>query len=545
MWWLYAVSALLLTRAPPAAGAACEGEPSDILLDLPDEDVYTCPQGYMPPPHQVLPSIASVYQQEISPQVCTDTAIAFTATIPNSGAHRPTWAKYGEYIYCPPQQWVHNLQHHGVAFLYHPCVHPKLKDAIASLARSSIAKHIITPLHTLSRDRPLALAAWCSTLEMSHINRTEIIGWLLDNVHFEQQYEEGSYHHLLIRPSVTATDESSIYLQVLHSRLKKRTVKQRWRRLVLPVTPDAHEPVDNVSHGVYTTLADPQTGEFANNRTSSSSVSATTNIHSSPDPVTPRPPVYVPQDADPESLKADIHSRELDGNHQAEMLELLANHSLPPFLNITLGLSGVTLSHSIRESTTQEVIHHYEKEQLINSEEMQHVDSPKSNQSEGSVSPILLPTPTPQHQSTSTDKQAVSPEKLSTDSEGQKPHCKCLQDTTLQLPAKAQRRLGAGQKKSAGVFVSTPRTEEAKWAAASLIFLFALLIFSVLYTQIYKKFRKGQSLYWTPGSHSEEKESVASIIKRRLVQGHSIRKKWIGRKKNPVLVYERLSDSSD
>ncbi|XP_073421568.1 tumor protein p53-inducible protein 13 isoform X2 [Dendrobates tinctorius] len=502
MWWLYAVSALLLTRAPPAAGAACEGEPSDILLDLPDEDVYTCPQGYMPPPHQVLPSIASVYQQEISPQVCTDTAIAFTATIPNSGAHRPTWAKYGEYIYCPPQQWVHNLQ-------------------------------------------PLALAAWCSTLEMSHINRTEIIGWLLDNVHFEQQYEEGSYHHLLIRPSVTATDESSIYLQVLHSRLKKRTVKQRWRRLVLPVTPDAHEPVDNVSHGVYTTLADPQTGEFANNRTSSSSVSATTNIHSSPDPVTPRPPVYVPQDADPESLKADIHSRELDGNHQAEMLELLANHSLPPFLNITLGLSGVTLSHSIRESTTQEVIHHYEKEQLINSEEMQHVDSPKSNQSEGSVSPILLPTPTPQHQSTSTDKQAVSPEKLSTDSEGQKPHCKCLQDTTLQLPAKAQRRLGAGQKKSAGVFVSTPRTEEAKWAAASLIFLFALLIFSVLYTQIYKKFRKGQSLYWTPGSHSEEKESVASIIKRRLVQGHSIRKKWIGRKKNPVLVYERLSDSSD
>ncbi|CAJ0932279.1 unnamed protein product [Ranitomeya imitator] len=51
-----------------------------------------------------------VRTQTISPQVCTDTAIVFTAAIPNSGAHRPTWAKYGEYIYCPPQQWVHNLQ---------------------------------------------------------------------------------------------------------------------------------------------------------------------------------------------------------------------------------------------------------------------------------------------------------------------------------------------------------------------------------------------------------------------------------------------------
>ncbi|XP_073524053.1 tumor protein p53-inducible protein 13 isoform X2 [Phyllobates terribilis] len=521
MWWLCAASALLLTRAPPAAGAACEGVP-------------------------VLPSITSVYQQEISSQVCTDTAIVYTAAIPNSGPHRPTWAKYGEYIYCPPQQWVHNLQRGGVAFLYHPCVHPKLKEAISSLARTSIAKHIITPLHTLSRDWPLALAAWCSTLEMSHINRTDIIDWLLDNVHIERQYEkgqEGSYQHLLIRPSMTATDESSMYLRVLHSRLRRRTVKQRWRRLVLPVTPAAHETVGNVSHGVSTKLADPQTGDPANNRTSDSSISVTANIRSPPDPVTPRP--LVPQEADPESLKADIHSRELGGNRSAEMSELPANNSDPSLGNITPVLSGVNLSHSVGESTTKEVGHHDEKEQLLNSEETQHLDSPESKQSEGSVSPVLLPTPTPQNRSTSTDQQAVPPEKSATDGEEQKQKCKCPQDTTLQLPAKAQRRLGAGQQKSAGVFVSTPRTEEAKWAAASLVFLFALLIFSVLYTQIYKKFRKGQSLYWTPGSHSEEKESVASVIKRRLVQGHSLRKKWIGRKKNPVLLYESLSDSSD
>ncbi|XP_075710424.1 tumor protein p53-inducible protein 13 [Rhinoderma darwinii] len=549
MWWLCAVSALLLTRAPAAASATCDDDPSNIQLDLPDEGVYTCTEDYIPLTSRVLGSIASMYEQENSSPACMDTVIVYTAAIPNSGAHRVTWAKYGEYVYCPPQQWVHNLQHGGVAFLYHPCVRPKLKEEFSSLARHYVAKHIITPLHTLSRERPLALAAWCSTLEMSHINRTEVIGWLRNNVSVEQKYktgEEGAYQHLLTRPSVTASDDFNMYFRVLNyfankgSRLKRRPPKKRLRRLVLPVT-----SVYNVSHGnSRITPAGTQTGTLANNQTSISSVSVTTNISSLPDPVTPVPPVYLPQETDPEGSKADIHSRELDGNHQEEIPKLPANNGGPTPGNITPGSSGLNLRQSVGENGSQEVSHHNEEEELANSAGTQHLDSPESKQSKGSVSTVLLPTPTPQTRSKSTDQLVLPSEEPLMDSKGPKQKCSCPQDTTLQLPVKAQRRLGAGQRKNSEVFVSTPRTEEAKWAAASLIFLFALLTFSVLYTQIYKKFRKSQSLYWVSGSNSEE-ESVASVIKRRLVQGHSIRKKWIGRKKSPEVLYESLGESSD
>ena len=26
------------------------------------------------------------------------------------GDHRPNWARYGEYLYVPPQRWLHNLE---------------------------------------------------------------------------------------------------------------------------------------------------------------------------------------------------------------------------------------------------------------------------------------------------------------------------------------------------------------------------------------------------------------------------------------------------
>ncbi|KAG9485970.1 hypothetical protein GDO78_008847 [Eleutherodactylus coqui] len=540
MWWLCAAVALLLTRAPPAA-AACAEEQSDIQLDLPDEDVYTCTSHYIPQARQVLPSVASTYKQENPAQVCLDTAIVYTAAIPNSGAHRATWAKYGEYIYCPPQQWVHNLQHGGVAFLYHPCVHPKLKEALSSLARRYIAKHVITPLHTLSRDRPLALAAWCSTLEMSQINRTELLSWLRDNVYIERRYkagEEGSYQHLLIRPSVMASGDSSIYLRALNYFTnegfllrRRRTIKRRRRRLLLPVVQE--RTVHTISNGTAsTTPAGPQTGEFVNR----TGILVTANISSLPGPVTPGPRVYLPPETKPEDSKTDLHSRELDGNLQAEMPKLPANNSIPSPGDGTHGFSGLNLSSSLGINANQGASHHaHEKEELPDAAST-HVVFPESKVS---VSTVRLPTPTPQTQGKSIDHRVLPSEQPS------KPECRCQQDATVQLPVKAQRRLGVNQQKKSGVFVSTPRTEEAKWAAASLIFLFVLLAFSVLYTQIYKKFRKSQSLYWTSESHLEHEESVASVIKRRLVQGHSIRKKWTGRKKSPMVLYESLSESSD
>jgi len=39
---------------------------------------------------------------------------------PLRGDHRPAWALYGEYLYIPPQRWLHNLEVRRFAFrLWH------------------------------------------------------------------------------------------------------------------------------------------------------------------------------------------------------------------------------------------------------------------------------------------------------------------------------------------------------------------------------------------------------------------------------------------
>jgi len=43
-------------------------------------------------------------------------------TPPMLGRHRERWAKWGEYEYIPAQRWLHNAEHGGAIFLYHPCL---------------------------------------------------------------------------------------------------------------------------------------------------------------------------------------------------------------------------------------------------------------------------------------------------------------------------------------------------------------------------------------------------------------------------------------
>lgn len=52
---------------------------------------------------------------------CMKTYIRYIERIPMIGPHRPLWAKYGEYLYLPPQRWLHNIEHGAIVLLYHPC----------------------------------------------------------------------------------------------------------------------------------------------------------------------------------------------------------------------------------------------------------------------------------------------------------------------------------------------------------------------------------------------------------------------------------------
>uniref|UniRef100_A0AAV2J426 Tumor protein p53-inducible protein 13 n=1 Tax=Knipowitschia caucasica TaxID=637954 RepID=A0AAV2J426_KNICA len=82
------------------------------------------------------------------------------------------------------------------------------------------------------------------------------------------------------------------------------------------------------------------------------------------------------------------------------------------------------------------------------------------------------------------------------------------------------------------VFQSTPRTDEAVWAAGALGFILVLLTLSILHTRLYRHWRRGNSLYWH--DPQQDYDSVADVIRRRLRLAKGRRKR--GRKKCVVLL---------
>ena len=95
--------------------------------------------------------------------------IEYEALLPSSGPHRPQWAKWGEYTSLPPQRWIHNLEHGGIVFLYHPCADPEMIEQLRTLINQVPAdergdfRWILTPSKRLRT--PFAILAWEWTYE--------------------------------------------------------------------------------------------------------------------------------------------------------------------------------------------------------------------------------------------------------------------------------------------------------------------------------------------------------------------------------------------
>lgn len=62
-------------------------------------------------------------------------AITYADKPPSSGTHRPVWGNWGEYVFLPQQRWLHNLEHAGIALLYHPCAPKATVEALRALAK--------------------------------------------------------------------------------------------------------------------------------------------------------------------------------------------------------------------------------------------------------------------------------------------------------------------------------------------------------------------------------------------------------------------------
>ncbi|XP_041437162.1 tumor protein p53-inducible protein 13-like [Xenopus laevis] len=391
-------------------------------------------------------------------------------------------------------------EHGGVVFLYHPCVHPKLKKALVHGARSCVYKHIITPHMNLSTERftgtafntwpitdiggfaPLALVTWGSTLEMSHIDLCEVRNWLTANMDRTREREmdmDGSDQDLLVRPSSVFFDKHD-------------------KKLCPKVCCQVHVKLD--PSGVSEKkdyLVDPDGSRYMESNVSALLPESTfMNISKgSPD-----------MNLNSPTVQSRNTSNDLGGSQTVPS---------PTSMQKESGAS-TTHNNSIAGKTTVE-----------------GPGTATTTQQE-----YKIPEPPVGLSSTTATKPTATVIE-------EKEECSCKHEPTKEASAAAQKASGVGQIKASDLFVSTPRTEEAAWAAACLTFLFVLLTLSVLYTQLYKKFRKSQSLYWPPEGIAAETETVASVVKRRLMPGHSKRKKWIKHKKTPVLLYESLRESSE
>ncbi|XP_037092170.1 uncharacterized protein LOC119112195 isoform X1 [Pollicipes pollicipes] len=102
------------------------------------------------PPVNSCVHLASTYYPR---HICMKQKIVYNETIPTYGPHRPLWAVFGEYLYVPPQRWLHNVEHGSVIMLYHPCADYEAVAELRQLVRGCIRKHVITPYPALSAAR--------------------------------------------------------------------------------------------------------------------------------------------------------------------------------------------------------------------------------------------------------------------------------------------------------------------------------------------------------------------------------------------------------
>lgn len=83
---------------------------------------------------------------------------------PSGGPHRGHWARWGEYASLAPQRWVHNLEHGGVALLYHPCAGDEAVETLRAYAHGRAAdeggpfRWVLTPWQGLPTKT--AVVAW-------------------------------------------------------------------------------------------------------------------------------------------------------------------------------------------------------------------------------------------------------------------------------------------------------------------------------------------------------------------------------------------------
>jgi hypothetical protein len=131
---------------------------------------------------------------------------------PSTSTHREMWAKWGEYEFLPPHRWLHNLEHGGIAFLYHECLPAvelcKIKSYIAKLAARYLKeageplRWMLTPYKNLQH--PMGIVLYGHVYMSNHYNENDMDKFF--DRFYRWAYEDiprgGTYDHLLLTESI-------------------------------------------------------------------------------------------------------------------------------------------------------------------------------------------------------------------------------------------------------------------------------------------------------------------------------------------------------
>ncbi len=138
------------------------------------------------------------------PHIAPPEAISYTDLPPTHGAHRPQWAVWGSYEFLPPQRWIHNLEHGGVALLYHPCAPPEIIEELKTLAQGvpeandggGPFRWVLTPFADLPST--IAVVTWGKVHQAECVREEEILEFVEANYRQapEDVARDGSYNQL-------------------------------------------------------------------------------------------------------------------------------------------------------------------------------------------------------------------------------------------------------------------------------------------------------------------------------------------------------------
>nr|XP_046169245.1 uncharacterized protein LOC124004634 isoform X1 [Oncorhynchus gorbuscha] len=501
---------LVLACAASSMWQACDNGKLLLGRDLPLSAVWSCPVISWPESTtQKIPSIETEYPPQPIEHVCMDTPITYNHTIPNSGAHRTVGAESGEYLYCPPQRWLNNLQHGATVLLYHPCAPVRQRDLLSVLGHCCLSDYIITPHPDLSKHRPLALVSWGRTLELSQVTTPEVCDWLQLTAAHGNSGDVGpnrKYNLLLTHPAD-------------HKHACPKKSRKQCCEETLALLLDGRLEVTDWRRGRVrkSRAALGNDGREKESRTTVLPPLAVTKTN--------RTTLNRPEAQGPAIVRAT--QRDTDQGLKVTQPRRRDNYT-----------DDKEPRGKVRETDWLNQNEAEDKRQSGKPRDIQG-RGVKSSRHEGERRPRNSPTEREKALSQSRRKQLAVTQANSQDGragcDGRVGHSECT-ETVAPLGGAAA---GPGDR-----MLPTPRTDEAVWAAAALGFLLVLLALSMLHTRLYRQWRTTPSMYWH--DPKQDYDSVADVIHRRLkMPGRRKRRVSKSRRQECVLLPPSSSTEED